>query len=93
MIALRNVALGNGYTDAATRDQRGTVRIDVTVLNAAAIMQLADDSGNFVAFDEEFLPIGGYSFNRACGGARFRNAVAGSVAQVSATLLQRPDVP
>lgn len=93
MIALRNVTLGTDYTAASTRDQRGTVRVDVTVLNAAAIMQLADADGNFAAFDEEFLAVGGYSFNRACGGARFKNATPGVVSQLSATLLQRPDVP
>jgi len=92
MIALRNIQCPDAYTDNSTRQQRGTVRVDITVLNASAIMQLCDNDGNFF-FDEEFLAVGGYSFNRACGGARFRNAAAGSVASVSATLLQRPDVP
>lgn len=90
MIALNLFSTAAQYTQAGTRVQPLTTKINLQVSTAGVFLQTCDDQGNFFD-DEEFYPPGAFSILRRCGGARIRSAVAASPAVISFTLLTDSD--
>lgn len=88
MNALRNVTTSDGYTDAATLHCPGASVINLSVRNAAVLVQLGDGSKPPMAWQEEFfVPPIDRSMPRRPGrpidGIRVKSAAAGVPAQVS----------
>lgn len=67
----------------------GSVRVTLLVANAAILYQIGRGRPvpTYAGADEVFAPPGFYSLERAADGLRFRSAVAGVPAQVTAQLL------
>jgi hypothetical protein len=72
--------------------QPGTVRLDLFIYNAAVYFQLWDDTQRGFQPNETFMAPGERSFSWHCGGVRFRSAVAGVPAQVTAVVLNAQDI-
>lgn len=90
---LANVTTQNDYTMAATLELIGTERIIVQIANAAVFYQLDGSSdGRGVWSGERFLGRVIGTLDRKCSGIRFRSALAGAPAQVSAELLDRDEI-
>lgn len=84
---LANVTTADDYFDAATLRLPGTLRILLQIANAAVFYQLDEsEEGKGLWMAERFLTPTVGSLARRCSGIRFRNALAGSAAQVSCEL-------
>ena len=87
--ALNRANCADTYSSAATIIATGTKRITIFVYNNAVLYQLAqDNAGSQWGVAESELPPGFHSFARECSGIRFRNLQPGSIAIVSAKMLQ-----
>lgn len=88
---LDNVTVADTWSEAATLKLVGARRVLLQVANAAVYYQL-DESGNGAGGwgEERFLTPTVGSLDRDCSGIRFRNALAGAVAQVSCELSDDP---
>lgn len=91
MIGLNNVATTDTYTDANTREQPLTVRVNLYIYNAAIYYRLMRPDRTWT--DELYLAPGERSLDRRCRGAQIRSAAAGKPAQVTLELLTAVDLP
>lgn len=90
MLALNNQVTTDGYTQHTTREQPGTVRLNLHVYNAAIYWSWMDLTG--VWGEDIFAPPGERSYDRKIRGVRVRSAVAGKPARVTVELLGKWDV-
>jgi hypothetical protein len=96
MYALNNVTTQDNYTQGTTLVCPQTIKVNITIANAAAFVQMADPSPGIVggggAFRPElFMPPGYYNMTRRVEQVRVRSALAGAPAQVTIEALTPHD--
>lgn len=90
MIAISNVATGNDYSPATTREQPDTWLVNLYVFNAPILWQYQRQDQSYA--DEVFLPPGTYSIPVRARGARVKSAVANTPARITLELYQNIDL-